>query len=72
MLNIVGGVYFGASVVFNISTSNFTNCTATNNVGDGAGGAIFSSSSSSGLRYLSGLIFGNNVAGRYFTRMNIG
>jgi hypothetical protein len=60
----IGGLYFGESVVFNISNSTFTHCLAKNYVGDGSGGGIYSASTSPGLRYLVALIFENNEAGR--------
>jgi hypothetical protein len=60
----IGAVYFGSTVVFNISNSSFTSCASNDYVGGGTGGGIFSSSSSSGLRYLTGLTFGNNSCGR--------
>lgn len=62
----IGGLCFSSTVVFNISDSSFTNCSANNYNGGGTGGAIFTSSPSPGLRYLTNITFANNVAGKFF------
>jgi hypothetical protein len=68
---ILGGIYFGTSVGFNISNSIFKNCSANDEEGGGNGGAIFTESTITGLRYLTNLTFLDNIAGRCFDCCNL-
>jgi hypothetical protein len=49
-------------VRFNITNSNFTNCSADNGENGGYGGALYTTSTVAGQRYLTNLIFSNNIA----------
>jgi hypothetical protein len=56
----------GLNVVFDIYNTSFSNCTANNGNNGGTGGAIYSVSEASGLRYLINLNFSGNNAGRFY------